>query len=159
MKFYSSKKNYQCFDTIYDDLNCSIFVNSLLMINKRILAVGIKNSNAFSYSIINDGIALIDINFRQVVTFIQSEYPTSIYKLNNDLFVIACNSANDDNDALVPQKRINFYYIDELNGSKDCLVYISSINSGTKDFVHSLGESDSFGKLIISGSQSVRAFQ
>ena len=159
VKFYSSKKNYQCFDTIYDDLNCSIFVNSLLMINKRILAVGIKNSNAFSYSLLNDGIALIDINFRQVVTFIQSEYPTSMYKLNNDLFVIACNSGKDENDSLIPQKKINFYYIDELNGSKDCLVYISSINSGTKDFVHSLCESDCFGKLIISGSQSVRAFQ
>ena len=93
------------------------------------------------------------------MTFIESEFPTSMYKLNNDLFVIASNKATDENDSLVPQKKINFYYIDEIYGSKDCLIYISSINSGTKDFIHSLSESECTGKLIASGNVNVRAFQ
>jgi len=69
------------------------------MINKKILAVGIKNNNAFDLS--KDGIALIDINFRQIVTFIQREYPSAIYKLNNDLFVVACNNSKDENDTFI----------------------------------------------------------
>ena len=31
VRFYSSKYNYKSFDAIYDDLNCSIYVNSLLI--------------------------------------------------------------------------------------------------------------------------------
>ena len=145
VRFYSSKYNYKSFDAIYDDLNCSIYVNSLLMINKKILAVGIKNNNAFDLS--KDGIALIDINFRQIVTFIQSEYPNAIYKLNNDLFVVACNNSKDENDTFISQKKFNFYYIDEISGSSDSLVYISSIHSGTNEFVHSFCESDYCEKL------------
>ena len=159
VKFYSSKKDYQNFDTIYD-LSCSDFVNSLLMINEKVLAVGIRNSYAFEYSnSYGNGIALININLRQIITFIESEFPTAMNKLNNDLFVIASNKASDENDQLVPQKKLNFYYIDEVYGSKDCLVFISSINSGTKDFVYSIGECESLGKLIASGNVNVRAFQ
>ena len=157
VRFYSSKYNYKSFDAIYDDLNCSIYVNSLLMINKKILAVGIKNNNAFDLS--KDGIALIDINFRQIVTFIQSEYPNAIYKLNNDLFVVACNNSKDENDTFISQKKFNFYYIDEISGSSDSLVYISSIHSGTNEFVHSFCESDYCEKLIASGNLNVKAFQ
>ena len=157
VRFYSSKYNYKSFDAIYDDLNCSIYVNSLLMINKKILAVGIKNNNAFDLS--KDGIALIDINFRQIVTFIQSEYPNAIYKLNNDLFVVACNNSKDENDTFISQKKFNFYYIDEISGSNDSLVYISSIHSGTNEFVHSFCESDYCEKLIASGNLNVKAFQ
>ena len=157
VRFYSSKYNYKSFDAIYDDLNCSIYVNSLLMINKKILAVGIKNNNAFDLS--KDGIALIDINFRQIVTFIQSEYPNAIYKLNNDLFVVACNNSKDENDTFISQKKFNFYYIDEISGSNDSLVYISSIHSGTNEFVHSFCKSDYCEKLIASGNLNVKAFQ
>ena len=157
VRFYSSKYNYKSFDAIYDDLNCSIYVNSLLMINKKILAVGIKNNNAFDLS--KDGIALIDINFRQIVTFIQSEYPNAIYKLNNDLFVVACNNSKDENDTFISQKKFNFYYIDEISGSSDSLVYISSIHSGTNEFVHSFCESEDCEKLIASGNLNVKAFQ
>ena len=157
VRFYSSKYNYKSFDAIYDDLNCSIYVNSLLMINKKILAVGIKNNNAFDLS--KDGIALIDINFRQIVTFIQSEYPNAIYKLKNDLFVVACNNSKDENDTFISQKKFNFYYIDEISGSSDSLVYISSIHSGTNEFVHSFCESDYCEKLIASGNLNVKAFQ
>ena len=157
VRFYSSKYNYKSFDAIYDDLNCSIYVNSLLMINKKILAVGIKNNNAFDLS--KDGIALIDINFRQIVTFIQSEYPNAIYKLNNDLFVVACNNSKDENDTFISQKKFNFYYIDEISGSNDSLVYISSIHSGTNEFVHSFCESEDCEKLIASGNLNVKAFQ
>ena len=157
VRFYSSKYNYKSFDAIYDDLNCSIYVNSLLMINKKILAVGIKNNNAFDLS--KDGIALIDINFRQIVTFIQSEYPNAIYKLNNDLFVVACNNSKDENDTFISQKKFNFYYIDEISGSSDSLVYISSIHSGTNEFVHSFCESEDCEKLIGSGNLNVKAFQ
>ena len=157
VRFYSSKYNYKSFDAIYDDLNCSIYVNSLLMINKKILAVGIKNNNAFDLS--KDGIALIDINIRQIVTFIQSEYPNAIYKLNNDLFVVACNNSKDENDTFISQKKFNFYYIDEIRGSNDSLVYISSIHSGTNEFVHSFCESDYCEKLIASGNLNVKAFQ
>ena len=159
VKFYSSKKDYQCFDTIYD-LSCSDFVNSLIMINKKILAIGIRNSYHFGTSNSNEnGIVLIDIKFRQVVTFIESEFPTAMYKLSNDLFVIACNKSNDETDSLVPQKKINFYYIDEDFGSKDNLTYISSINSGTKEFVSSIAECHYYGKLIVSGNSTVRGFQ
>ena len=157
VRFYSSKYNYKSFDAIYDDLNCSIYVNSLLMINKKILAVGIKNNNAFDLS--KDGIALIDINIRQIVTFIQSEYPNAIYKLNNDLFVVACNNSKDENDTFISQKKFNFYYIDEISGSNDSLVYISSIHSGTNEFVHSFCESEDCEKLIASGNLNVKAFQ
>ena len=157
VRFYSSKYNYKSFDAIYDDLNCSIYVNSLLMINKKILAVGIKNNNAFDLS--KDGIALIDINIRQIVTFIQSEYPNAIYKLNNDLFVVACNNSKDEDDTFISQKKFNFYYIDEISGSNDSLVYISSIHSGTNEFVHSFCESDYCEKLIASGNLNVKAFQ
>ena len=159
VKFYSSKKDYQNFDTIYD-LSCSDFVNSLLMINEKVLAVGIRNSYPFEYSnSYGNGIALININLRQIITFIESEFPTAMNKLNNDLFVIASNKASDENEPLAPQKKLNYYYIDEVYGSKDCLIFISSINSGTKDFVYSIGECESLGKLIASGNVNVRAFQ
>ena len=157
VRFYSSKNNYQSFDAIYEDLNCSIYINSLLMINKTILAVGIKNNNAFDFS--KDGIALIHINLRQIVTFIQSEYPSAIFKLNNDLFVVASNNSKDENDTFISQKKFNFYYINEINGSKDCLIYISSIQSGANEFVHSFCESEYCEKLIASGNLNVKAFQ
>ena len=96
---------------------------------------------------------------RQIVTFIQSEYPNAIYKLNNDLFVVACNNSKDENDTFISQKKFNFYYIDEINGSSDSLVYISSIHSGTNEFVHSFCESDYCEKLIASGNLNVKAFQ
>ena len=125
------------------------FINSY--INNKILAVGIRNSYPFEFlNSYGNGIVLIDIYIRQVITFIESEFPTAMYKLSNDLFVIASNKANDESD---------FYFIDEIYGSKDCLSYISSINSGTKDFISSIAESEFFGKLIVSGNASVRGFQ
>ena len=158
VKFYSSKKDFQCFDTIYD-LSCSVFVNSLIMINKKILGVGIRNNYYLENPNYGNGIVLIDINIRQIITFIESEFPTAMIKLTNDLFIVACNNTNDENNSLVPQKKLNFYYIDEIYGSKDNLVFISSINSGTKDFVHSILESDYLGKLIVSGNIDVKALQ
>ena len=157
LKFYSSLKDYQIIDTIYD-INCSDFVNSLLMINNDILAVGIRNSYDLNYNNGN-GIVLIDINVRQIVTIIECEFPTAMYKLKNDLFVISCNKSSDEDDNPVPQKKINFFYIDEEFGSKNSLTYISFINSGTKDFIHSIGESENSGKLIITGNITSRVFQ
>jgi hypothetical protein len=157
LKFYSSLKNYQILDTIYD-INCSDFVDSLLMINKQILAVGIRNSYDLNYTNGN-GIVLIDIIYRQIVTIIECEFPTAMYKLKNDLFVISCNKSFDDDDNPVPQKKINFFYIDEEFGSKNSLVYISFINSGTKDFINSITESQNSCKLIITGNINTRVFQ
>ena len=80
--------------------------------------------------------------------------------------MIACNNSKDENDTFISQKKFNFYFIDEISGSKDCLIYISSISSlfyklifilfffiiyrvhsGTNEFVHSFCESDYCEKL------------
>ena len=151
LRFYSSEISYKNFDTIYD-LNCSRFVDSVIMISNEILCVGIQDIS--SLSSIN-GIALIDINIRQIVTFIEDEFPTSIYKLKNDLIAIAINKSSYDEGELIPVKKINFYYIDNAND----LVFINSINSGMKNYICSFGELNNLGELIIVGNQITSIFQ
>jgi hypothetical protein len=151
LRFYSSEFNYKNFDTIYD-LNCSRFVDSVLMINDTILCLGIQDSS--SLNSIN-GIALIDIKIRQIVTFIEGEYPTSIYKLKNDLIAIAINKSSDDDEELIPSKKINFYYIDGNNE----LIFINSINSCMKNFIVSFGELNNFNELISVSNQITNVFQ
>jgi len=156
LRFYSSKNNYQNFDTIYG-LNCSRYVDSLLMINDTILCLGIQESSLLSQL---NGIALVDINLRQIVTFIEEDYPTSFYKLNNDLIVVAFNKSSSNDIELIPGKKINFYYIDDTNkNNNNELIYINSINSGIKNFIYSLGELDNLGELIIVGNQDTKVFQ
>ena len=151
LRFYSSENNYKNIDTLYD-LNCSRFVDSVIMISNKILCVGIQDTS--SLSSIN-GIALIDINIRQIVTFIEEEFPTSIYKLNNDLIAIAINKSSYDEGELIPAKKINFYYIDTAND----LVFINSINSGMKNYICSFGELNNYGELMIVGNQITSIFQ
>jgi hypothetical protein len=156
LRFYSSKNNYQNFDTIYG-LNCSRYVDSLLMINDTILCLGIQETSLLSPL---NGIALVDINLRQIVTFIEEDYPTSFYKLSNDLIVVAFNKSSYNDIELIPGKKINFYYIDDTNkNNNNELIYINSINSGIKNFIYSFGELDNFGELIIVGNQDVKVFQ
>jgi len=156
LRFYSSKNNYQNFDTIYG-LNCSRYVDSLLMINDTILCLGIQETSLLSPL---NGIALIDINLRQIVTFIEEDYPTSFYKLSNDLIVVAFNKSSDNNIELIPGKKINFYYIDDTKkNNNNELIYINSINSGIKNFIYSFGELDNFGELIVVGNQDTKVFQ
>ena len=151
LRFYSSEVNYKNFDTIYD-LNCSRFVDSVLMINNNILCLGLQN-NSFLSSI--SGIALVDIKIRQIVTFIEEEYPTSIYKLKNELIAIAINKSSYDNEELIPTKKINFYYIEGNNE----LIYINSIKSGIKNNIVSFGELNNLNELIIVGNQTTNVFQ
>ena len=151
LRFYSSEVNYKNFDTIYD-LNCSRFVDSVLMINNNILCLGIQNNSSLSSV---NGIALVDIKIRQIVTFIEEEYPTSIYKLKNELIVIAINNSSYDDEELIPTKKINFYYIE--NNSE--LIYINSIKSGIKNNIVSLGELNNLNELIIVGNQATNVFQ
>ena len=102
-----------------------------------------------------NGIALVDINIRQIVTFIEEEYPTAIYKLKNDLIAIAINKSSFDEGELIPAKKINFYYVDNAND----IVFINSINSGMKNYICSFGELVNLGELIIVGSQITSIFQ
>jgi hypothetical protein len=156
LRFYSSKNNYQNYDTIYG-LNCSRYVDSLLMINDTILCLGIQETSLLSPL---NGIALVDINLRQIVTFIEEDYPTSFYKLNNDLIVVAFNKSSYNDLELIPGKKINFYYIDDTNkNNNNELIYINSINSGIKNFIYSFGELDNFGELIVVGNQDTKVFQ
>ena len=122
------------------------------MINDTILCLGIQDSS--SLNSIN-GIALIDIKIRQIVTFIEGEYPTSIYKLKNDLITIAINKSSDDDEELIPSKKINFYYIDGNNE----LIFINSINSCMKNFIVSFGELNNFNELISVSNQITNVFQ
>lgn len=156
IRFYSSENNYKNFDTIYD-LNCSRFVDSLLMINDTILCVGVQDN---SYHSSSNGIALVDINIRQIVTFIEEEFPTAIYKLKNDLIAIAINKSLYDSTELNPDKKINFYFIDDTNkNNNNELIFINYINSGMKNSICSFGELDNLGELIIVGNQNTNVFQ
>lgn len=151
LRFYSSKFNYNNFDTIYD-LNCSRFIDSLLMLNNNILCLGIQDSSSLSSM---NGIALVDIKIRQIVTFIEDDLPTSIYKLKNDLIAIAINKSSSEDDELIPKKKINFYYIEGNNE----LIFINSINSGMKNCIISFGELNNMNELIIFGNQITNVFQ
>ena len=150
LRFYSSETNYINYDTIYD-INCSRFVDSVLMINDILLCVGIQDT---SFSSIN-GIALIDINTRQIVTFIEEQSPTAIYKLKNDLIAVGMNKSSYDDGELIPEKKVNFYYLNDNNE----LIFINSINSTIKNNICSLGELNNADELIIVENQFTKVFQ
>ena len=150
LRFYSSETNYINYDTIYD-INCSRFVDSVLMINDILLCVGIQDT---SFSSIN-GIALIDINTRQIVTFIEEQSPTAIYKLKNDLIAVGMNKSSYDDGELIPEKKVNFYYLNDNNE----LIFINSINSSIKNNICSLGELNNADELIIVENQFTKVFQ
>lgn len=150
LRFYSSEINYKNFYTI-DDINCSRYVDSVSLINNKILCVGVQDTTLSSIN----GIALIDINLRQIVSFIEDDFPTAIYKLKNDLIAIAINKSSYDDGELIPAKKINFYYIENENE----LIYINSINSHIKNFICSFGQLDNIDELIIAGNQTTIVFQ
>lgn len=151
IRFYSSEINYKSFDTIVD-VNCSRFVDSVIMLSDKILCVGIQNSLSLTSM---NGIVLININTREIVTFIEEEFPTALYKLKNDLVVIAFNKSSYDDDELIPAKKINFYYMNNDNE----LVFISAINSRMKNFICSFGQLNNLDELIIVGSTVTNVFQ
>ena len=151
IRFYSSEINYKSFDTIVD-VNCSRFVDSVIMLSDKILCVGIQNSLSLASM---NGIVLININTREIVTFIEEEFPTALYKLKNDLVVIAFNKSSYDDDELIPAKKINFYYMNNDNE----LVFISAINSRMKNFICSFGQLNNLDELIIVGSTVTNVFQ
>ena len=150
IRFYSSEINYKSFDTV--DVNCSRFVDSVIMVSDKILCVGIQNSLSLTSM---NGIVLININTREIVTFIEEEFPTALYKLKNDLVVIAFNKSSFDDDELIPAKKINFYYMNNDNE----LVFISEINSRMKNFICSFGQLNNLDELIIVGSTVTNVFQ
>ena len=150
LRFYSSEINYNILDTIYD-INCSRFVDSVLMINDKLLCIGVQDN---SFSSLN-GIALVNINTRQIVTFIEEQFPTAIYKLKNDLIVMGINKSSHDEGELIPEKKINFYYLNENND----LIFINSVNSCMKNYICSFGELNNLGELIIVGNQFTKVFQ
>ena len=150
LRFYSSEKNYQIFDTIYD-INCCRCIDSVIMINNKILCVGVDTS---SLSTLN-GIALININTRQIVTFIQGEIPTAIYKLKNELIAVAINKSSSEEGELIPEKKINFYYINDNSE----LIFINTVNSGMKSAICSFGELNNLDELIVVGNQLTNIFQ
>jgi len=150
LRFYSSEINYNILDTIYD-INCSRFVDSVLMINDKLLCIGVQDN---SFSSLN-GIALVNINTRQIVTFIEEQFPTAIYKLKNDLIVMGINKSSYDEGELIPEKKINFYYLNENND----LIFINSVNSCMKNYICSFGELNNLGELIIVGNQFTKVFQ
>ena len=150
LRFYSSAINYNILDTIYD-INCSRFVDSVLMINDKLLCIGVQDN---SFSSLN-GIALVNINTRQIVTFIEEQFPTAIYKLKNDLIVMGINKSSYDEGELIPEKKINFYYLNENND----LIFINSVNSCMKNYICSFGELNNLGELIIVGNQFTKVFQ
>ena len=151
IRFYSSEINYKSFDAIVD-VNCSRFVDSVIMLSDKILCVGIQNSLSLASM---NGIVLININTREIVTFIEEEFPTALYKLKNDLVVIAFNKSSYDDDELIPAKKINFYYMNNDNE----LVFISAINSRMKNFICSFGQLNNLDELIIVGSTVTNVFQ
>ena len=151
IRFYSSEVNYKSFDTIVD-INCSRFVDSVIMLSDKILCVGVQNS--LSLTSLN-GIALINISTREIVTFIEEEFPTALYKLNNDLVVVAFNKSSYEDDELIPAKKINFYYINSDNE----LIFMSAINSRMKNFICSFGQLNNLDELIIVGSTITNVFQ
>ena len=151
IRFYSSEINYKSFDAIVD-VNCSRFVDSVIMLSDKILCVGIQNSLSLASM---NGIVLININTREIVTFIEEEFPTALYKLKNDLVVIAFNKSSYDDDELIPAKKINFYYMNNDNE----LVFISEINSRMKNFICSFGQLNNLDELIIVGSTVTNVFQ
>ena len=102
-----------------------------------------------------NGIALININTRQIVTFIQAEIPTAIYKLKNDLIAVAINKSSSDEGELIPEKKINFFY---FNGNNE-LIFINSVNSGMKSSICSFGELNNLDELIVVGNQITNVFQ
>ena len=150
LRFYSSEINYNILDTIYD-INCSRFVDSVLMINDKLLCIGVQDN---SFSSLN-GIALVNINTRQIVTFIEEQSPTAIYKLKNDLIVMGINKSSYDEGELIPEKKINFYYLNENND----LIFINSVNSCMKNYICSFGELNNLGELIIVANQFTKVFQ
>ena len=150
LRFYSSETNYNNYDTIYD-INCSRFVESVLIINDILLCVGIQDT---SFSSMN-GIALIDINTRQIVTFIEEQSPTAIYKLKNDLIAVGMNKSSYDDGELIPEKKVNFYYLNDNNE----LIFINSINSSIKNNICSFGELNNADELIIVENQFTKVFQ
>ena len=151
IRFYSSEVNYKSFDSI-DDLNCSRYVDSVIMISDKILCVGVQNSLSISPM---NGIALININTREIVTFIEEEFPTSLYKLKNDLIVVAFNKSSYDDVELIPAKKINFYYMNNDNE----LIFINAINSRMKNFICSFGQLNNLDELIIVGNNITNVFQ
>ena len=151
IRFYSSEVNYKSFDSI-DDLNCSRYVDSVIMISDKILCVGVQNSLSISPM---NGIALININTREIVTFIEEEFPTSLYKLKNDLIVVAFNKSSYDDGELIPAKKINFYYMNNDNE----LIFINAINSRMKNFICSFGQLNNLDELIIVGNNITNVFQ
>ena len=150
LRFYSSEINYNILDTIYD-INCSRFVDSVLMISDKLLCIGVQDN---SFSSLN-GIALVNISTRQIVTFIEEQFPTAIYKLKNDLIVMGINKSSHDEGELIPEKKINFYYLNENND----LIFINSVNSCMKNYICSFGELNNLGELIIVGNQFTKVFQ
>ena len=150
LRFYSSENNYKNFDTIYD-LNCCRCIDSVIILNNKILCVGVDTSSLSSLN----GIALININTRQIVTFIQAEIPTAIYKLKNDLIAVAINKSSSDEGELIPEKKINFFY---FNGNNE-LIFINSVNSGMKSSICSFGELNNLDELIVVGNQITNVFQ
>ena len=148
IRFYSSLVNYNNFDTIYN-INCSRFVDSVSMLNEKILCVGVQSSHY------KCNIALVDIITREIVTWFEDEYCTSIYKLKNDLVAVGVNKLWRDDNEIVPFKRINFYVFDGRNE----LIYINSINSNMKNFVCSFGEMNNIGELICVNNDSINIFQ
>jgi hypothetical protein len=122
------------------------------MLSDKILCVGIQNSLSLASM---NGIVLININTREIVTFIEEEFPTALYKLKNDLVVIAFNKSSYDDDELIPAKKINFYYMNNDNE----LVFISEINSRMKNFICSFGQLNNLDELIIVGSTVTNVFQ
>ena len=59
-----------------------------------------------------------------------------------------------------PDKKINFYFIDDTNkNNNNELIFINYINSGMKNSICSFGELDNLGELIIVGNQNTNVFQ
>ena len=148
IRFYSSLENYKNFDTIYN-INCSRFVDSVIMLSDKILCVGVQSTH------INCSIALVDIITRQIVTFYEDEYCTSIYKLKNDLVAVGVNKLWRDDTEMIPFKRINFYILNNKNE----LVYINSVNSNMKNYICSFGEMNNIGELICVNNDIINIFQ
>ena len=148
LRFYSSLINYSNYDTIYD-INCSRFVDSVLMINNELLCVGVQDSSSLN------GIALVHINTRQIVTFIEEQSPTAIYKLKNDLIAVGMYKSSYDDGELIPEKKINFYFLNDNNE----LIFINTINSCIKNNICSFGELNNIDELIIVGNQFTKVFQ
>lgn len=156
IRFYSSLNDYQNFETIYN-INSTENNDSLLMINKKILCIGIK---MWPRTDVNYGVALVDITTRQVVTVIESESFLFLYKLKNELIVTGSNKVIYKEGEPNVEKQINFYFVNDENGKKcNELMHIGSINSGIKHNVKTFGELNYNGELIMTGSSSFEVYQ